>query len=248
MFYKLVHWFISQGEDFDNKVEKGEQKVEKGEQSSATTDKKEKKLPQVAQKFSKIRVEPEFSGNDVKSLDEEKDQDASDMEAMSDEDESVNESGDEGKELEDSNNSLKMETDVEVKEECSNTRSEASMVECDSSTDIDKTTKSSRHVVDSKNIKRDKKGKNKSDNRSIKAKKTKHTDLSSDKRKVVKKESKEVTEALSIEKEETDKLRNIDKYTPSRKRQFKTTTSGSFVVEDLTPAKKKKDIANPTGM
>lgn len=245
MFYKLVHWFISQGEDFDNKVEKGEQKVEKGEQSSATTDKKEKKLPQVAQKFSKIRVEPEFSGNDVKSLDEEKDQDASDMEAMSDEDESVDESGDEGEELEDSNNSLKMETDVEVKEECSNTQSEASMVECDSSTDIDKTTKSSRRVIDSKNIKRDKKGKNKSDNKS-KAKKIKHT--GSDKQKVVKKESKEVTVASSIEKEETDKLRNSDKYTPSRKRQFKTTTSGSFVVEDLTPAKKKKDIANPTGM
>ncbi|VDI76203.1 nuclear GTP-binding protein [Mytilus galloprovincialis] len=236
----------TEGEDLDNKVEKDEQKVEKGEQSSATTNKKEKKLPQVAQKFSKIRVEPQFSGNDVKSLDEEKDQDASDMEAMSDEDDSVDESGDEGEELEDSNNSLKMETDVEVKEECSSTQSEASMVECDSSTDIDKTTKSSRRVVDSKNIKRDKKGKNKSDNRSIKAKKTKHTDLSSDKRKVVKKESKEVTEASSIEKEETDKLKNIDKYTPSRKRQFKTTTSGSFVVEDLTPAKKKKDIANPT--
>ncbi|CAG2238957.1 GNL2 [Mytilus edulis] len=233
----------TEGEDFDNKVEKGEQKVEKGEQSSATTDKKEKKLPQVAQKFSKIRVEPEFSGNDVKSLDEEKDQDASDMEAMSDEDESVDESGDEGEELEDSNNSLKMETDVEVKEECSNTQSEASMVECDSSTDIDKTTKSSRRVIDSKNIKRDKKGKNKSDNKS-KAKKIKYT--GSDKQKVVKKESKEVTVASSIEKEETDNLRNIDKYTPSRKRQFKTTTSGSFVVEDLTPAKKKKDIANPT--
>ncbi|CAC5400985.1 NUG2 [Mytilus coruscus] len=233
----------TEGEDFENKVEKDEQK-------SATANKKEKKLPQVAQKFSKIRVEPEFSGNDVKSLDEEKVQDASDIEAMSDEDDSVDESDDEGAELEDSNNSLEMETDVnavEVKEECGNTLSEASMVECDSSTDIDKTTKSSSLVVemmnDSKNINKcDKKVKHKSDNGS-KAKKIKHTDLSSDKHKAVKTESKDFTVASSTE---TDKLRNIDKYTPSRKRQFKTTTSGSFVVEDLTPAKKKKDIANPT--
>ncbi|XP_052074004.1 uncharacterized protein LOC127711877 [Mytilus californianus] len=228
----------TEGEDFDNKVEKDEQK-------SASANKKEKKLPQVAQKFSKIRVEPEFSGNDVKCLDEEKVQDASDIEVMSDEDDGVDESDDEGAELEDSNNSLKMETDV--KEECSNTLSEASMAECDSSTDIDKTTKSSSLVVemmnDSKNINKcDKKVKHKSDYGS-KGKKIKHTDLSSDKQKAVNKESKDFTVASSTE---TDKLRNIDKYTPSRKRQFKTTTSGSFVVEDLTPAKKKKDIANPT--
>lgn len=125
------------------------------------------------------------------------------------------------------------------------------IVECDSTTDNDLKTNSSKFLEemmkDSKNVRKSERTKQNSGN----GKKIITEELS---RKTTSDKSKKQTDkskkqqVLSKVKEENTPPSNSDKYTPSRKRQMKTTASGSFVVEDLTPTKRKKTTtANPTG-
>ena len=231
------------GKDFENK--KDEVQTTKG------VDKNIENIPTVSQKLSKIKVEPEFSGADVKNLEEENEKDDSDIETMSDDDENdegLDEVGNEddaekicgGEEGDDISN--------DEKEDDNSDDINSDIVQCDSTTD-DLKSNSSKFVEemmkDSKYVRKSERTNHNSGNgKNIITEELSRKTTSDKSKKQTDKSKKQ--KALTKVKEENTPPSSSDKYTPSRKRQVKTTTSGSFVVEDLTPTKRKKTTANPT--
>jgi len=234
-------FYYFQGKDFENK--KDEVQTTKG------VDKNIENIPTVSQKLSKIKVEPEFSGADVKNLEEENEKDDSDIETMSDDDEN-----DEGLDEVGNEDDTEKICGGEEGDDISNDEKEddinSDIVQCDSTTD-DLKSNSSKFVEemmkDSKYVRKSERTNHSSGNgKKIITEELSRKTTSDKSKKQTDKSKKQKT--LTKVKEENTPPGSSDKYTPSRKRQVKTTTSGSFVVEDLTPTKRKKTTANPTGI
>lgn len=197
-------------------------------------------MPSVSQKLSKIRVEPQFSGTDIKNSNE---NESSDNLVDSDEDENDDASGDDSKDemIEDGNKkdevvsdqkdsdigeedeNLSDENEDDKKQENKNTVSSGPLVvECDS-----RKSKNKKNIqklnIENVNSKKRQKLKSILNEKFIDGRSDKSSGKLSDSSK-------------------------CDKYTPSRKRQFKSTTSGSFVVEDISSEKKTKVKAEHAGL
>lgn len=231
--------------EFENKTDETQTKEIK--------DKKEKMLPTVSQKLSKIRVEPAFTGNDIKELEEEDEQDASDIETMSDD-------GDENESLHEFKNEDHIQEDICDDENEDYSKSDDAQDVCDD-----------RKMDLSSNNEKDFNLSNEADKDSVfesvnmtdKDIKTESStlviEMENDFKNINKGKSPKLTSGFGQDQKSVQKLvthkgkeersmqgGKCDKYIPSRKRQLMSTTSGSFVVEDLTPQKKKKSIASPT--
>lgn len=202
-------------------------------------------LPSVSQKFSKIRVEPQFSGNDIKDVEDNANADDKDV---SDEENDYSE-----EEEEDDNNGLGKVEENEVDEaesdlNDSDISEEDGNLNDNDSNDTDAKNRQSGNTVannsksceSSGNSAIDSKGRKNIGNQPVKKPKN---------RKNIEKKEPQGHNESSIEQTSAkfSSASKSNKYTPNRKRQFTASASGSFVVEEISSEKKKRSIAEPSG-